>query len=110
MVGYLYLIDFNHDGERFIKVGIGRKNGGRIKQHLVTGGVLIQALAAPFVDCYEAEQAIINEYKEFAYRPLSRRLNGGHTECFLPSAEIDLRRWLPSGISVEEPVNSSTSL
>lgn len=100
VVGCLYLIDFNHDGERFIKVGIGRKNGGRIKQHLSTGGVLLQALTAPFVECYEAEQEIIRAYKELAYRPLSQRLNGGHTECFLPFTDIDLHKWLPSGIPV----------
>jgi hypothetical protein len=102
VVGYLYLVDFNHDGERFIKVGIGRKNGGRIKQHISTGGVLLQALTAPFVECYEAEQEIIRTYKEHAYRPLSRLLNGGHTECFLPFTEIDLMKWLPDGISMPE--------
>jgi hypothetical protein len=42
-----------------MKVGIGRKSSGRIQQHLSSGGVLIQALAAPIADCYEAEQKII---------------------------------------------------
>jgi hypothetical protein len=102
VVGYLYLIDFNHDGERFIKVGIGRKNGGRIKQHISTGGVLLQALTALFAECYEAEQEIIRAYEEQGYRPLSRRLNGGHTECFLPFTEIDLTKWLPEGIPMPE--------
>ena len=100
--GYLYLIDFSHDGELFIKVGIGRESGGRIEQHLSSGGVLLQALAAPFADCYEAEQKIIEAYAEFAYRPLSRRLSGGHTECFLPSTDIDLTSWLPEGIPAFE--------
>jgi hypothetical protein len=102
VTGYIYLIDFNHDGERFVKVGIARKNSGRVKQHLSTGGVLLQALAAPFVDCYEAEQAIINEYKDVAYRPVSRRLNGGHTECFLPFTDINLVKWLPEGLPTAE--------
>jgi hypothetical protein len=102
VVGYLYLIDFNHDGERFIKVGIGRRNGGRIKQHLSAGGVLLQALTAPFVECYEAEQEIIRAYEKLAYCPLSRRLNGGHTECFLPFTDIDLTKWLPAGTLMSE--------
>jgi hypothetical protein len=102
VTGYLYLIDFNHDGERFVKVGIGRKNGGRIKQHLATGGVLLQALTAPFVECYEAEQEIIKAHQGLAYRPFSRRLNGGHTECFLPFTDINLSKWLPEGSIMPE--------
>jgi hypothetical protein len=60
-------------------------------------GVLLQALTAPFADCYEAEQEIIKAYEALAYRPLSRCLNGGHTECFLPFTDIDLAKWLPEG-------------
>jgi hypothetical protein len=98
--GYLYLIDFDRDGERFIKIGIGREKSGRIQQHLSTGGTLLQALTAPFIECYEAEQKILTEFKELAYRPVSRRLRGGHTECFLPFTEIELENWLPHGRSL----------
>ncbi len=97
--GYLYLIDFNLDGERFRKVGIGRLSSGRIDQHRSIGGIVSQVLHASFVECYEAEQKILDAYKEWAYYPTSARLNGGHTECFLPLTEINLSDWLPNGTS-----------
>jgi hypothetical protein len=36
---------------------------------------------------------------------LSRRLNGGHTECFFPFTDIDLSQWLPEGTEVSKMEN-----
>lgn len=95
--GYLYLVDFNLDGEQFRKVGIGRLSSGRIDQHRSIGGTLSQVLYASFVECYEAEQKILDAYEAWQYRPTSTRLKGGHTECLLPLTEINLSDWLPDG-------------
>ena len=95
--GYLYLIDFNMAGERFRKVGIGRVTSGRVEQHRSVGGRVSQLVYAAFADCYEAEQAILADLAEWSYRPVAEQLKGGHTECFYPDKDIDLRRWLPDG-------------
>lgn len=92
--GQLYLIDFDLDGEQFRKVGIGRLGAGRLDQHRALGGAVAQVLQAPFADCYEAEQQIIRQFRDDAYRPACPRFKNGHTECFRPNTPIDLQQWL----------------
>ncbi|TMR87874.1 hypothetical protein [Nonomuraea basaltis] len=60
--GLLYLIDFDLDGERFRKIGIGKVGSGRLEYWRSTYLVdVAQVVHASFAACYEAERAIISE-------------------------------------------------
>lgn len=96
IAGNLYLLDFNLDGERFCKVGIGKIGSGRIKQFQTHCGAHVrQVITASLAACYAAEQAILAAHRDDAYLPINPCLISGHTECFYHRVQIDLHKWLP---------------
>jgi hypothetical protein len=96
VAGYLYLLDFNLDGERFCKVGIGKVDSGRIEQFKTHCDARVrQVVTASLADCYAAEQAILVDHRGHAYVPINPCLVSGHTECMYHYVRINLQRWLP---------------
>jgi hypothetical protein len=95
--GYLYLLDFNLDGERFCKVGIGKAESGRIEQFQSHCAARIRQIAhASLAACYAAEQEIITAYCNESYLPTNPCLRSGHTECFNAGIDLRLSDWLPA--------------
>lgn len=78
----LYIVEFNNQNERFIKIGITKHKDilkrfrGYSEKYSIR---VLNAIESDFFSAYDLEQKIISELSDFKYRPLI--LFKGATEC-----------------------------
>lgn len=95
----LYLLEWPGGRTRFLKVGIGLSDRGRVASQLRAGFRVIEVREATLLECRRAEQRLLEDLRAWRSRPRVALRLAGDTECLRSSAPIGkLKDWFEPGV------------